>query len=254
VKNGDFAEFLRAERADILLNVHALFVLPPDVVLAPRVGSFNLHPGPLPQYAGLNVPSWAIYHGERMHGVTVHWMEAGIDTGPIAYDASFEIDAEDTGLSLSAKCVRAGIPLIDQLLDMASGDPEAVPRRPQSGTRRYYGRTVPHDGWLVWTASAERIVNFVRACDYLPFGSPWGQPRALLAGSEIKVLKASRTLTACDAAPGTVGQVLGQDALVATGDEWVLVRRVRVGATECAAAEVLKAGERLGWDLQSEGL
>ena len=58
-----------------------------DVLEAPRIGSFNLHPGPLPEYAGLNAPSWAIYHGEQEHRVTLHWLDAGIDTGPIAYGA-----------------------------------------------------------------------------------------------------------------------------------------------------------------------
>ena len=61
----------------------------------------NLHPGPLPQYAGLNVPSWAIYNGEVTHGVSLHRMDSGIDTGPIAYQASVLIGPRDTGLSLS---------------------------------------------------------------------------------------------------------------------------------------------------------
>lgn len=253
VKQHDFAEILRAEKVDILLNVHALFVLPRDVVAAPQIGSFNLHPGPLPQYAGLNAPSWAIYHGERTHAVTVHWMDAGIDTGPIAYQARFEMDVEETGLSLSSKCVRAGIPLIRELLEAVGMDPAAVPRLPQTNSpRRYYGRAVPHDGWLLWTEPAERIMNFVRACDYLPFTSPWGRPRSVLAGAEIEVLKTARTGTACDAAPGTVGRIIGREVLVAAGDEWVLVRRVRAGGTERAAAEVLKAGDRLSAPVRME--
>ena len=67
------------------MNVHSLFLIHPWSS-APTIGSFNLHPGPLPEYAGLNVPSWAIYEGEkRSHGVTVHWMDEGVDTGPIAW-------------------------------------------------------------------------------------------------------------------------------------------------------------------------
>ena len=70
-------------------------------VAAPTIGSFNLHPGPLPEYAGLNVPSWAIYEGERSHGVTLHWMDEGIDTGPIVWQERFDDRLDDTGLALS---------------------------------------------------------------------------------------------------------------------------------------------------------
>ena len=102
---------MRSEEIDLLLNVHSLYVIHADLVAAPRTGSFNLHPGPLPEYAGLNAPSWAIYHGESRHTVTVHWMEPGIDTGAIAYETSFEIAEDDTGLSLSARCVREDCPV-----------------------------------------------------------------------------------------------------------------------------------------------
>ena len=64
VRDPEFAEWMRSEEIDLLLNVHSLYVIHADLVAAPRTGSFNLHPGPLPEYAGLNAPSWAIYHGE----------------------------------------------------------------------------------------------------------------------------------------------------------------------------------------------
>jgi methionyl-tRNA formyltransferase len=251
VKENGFAETVRREEVDLLLNVHALYVLPPEVVAAPRIGSFNLHPGPLPRYAGLHAPSWAIYHGERTHAVTVHWMEAGIDTGPIAYESELAIDEDDTGLTLSAKCVRAGLPLLHDLLEAAAK--QAVPRRPQpDGVRRYYGREVPHEGRLIWTESAARVVNFVRACDYVPFSSPWGYPRAYLAGRELLVLKAARTGERSDALAGTVGRQVGSEVLVAARDEWVRVRRVQAGTSPFPAADVLRQGERFAVPARTE--
>jgi methionyl-tRNA formyltransferase len=243
LKQNDFADAIRHEEIDLLLNVHALHVLPAEVVAAPKIGSFNLHPGPLPRYAGLNAPSWAIYHGERAHAVTVHWMDAGIDTGPIAYETPVEIEEDDTGLTLSAKCVRAGIPLLHDLLEAAGKG--AVPRLPQPAmVRRYYGREVPHEGRLLWTESAARIVNFVRACDYLPFSSPWGHPRTYLAGRELLILRAGRTGERRDSAPGTVGRRMGSDVLVAARDEWVRVQRVQAGDSTFPAADVLRPGEK----------
>jgi methionyl-tRNA formyltransferase len=243
VKEKGFAETVRREGVDLLLNVHALYVLPTDLVAAPRIGSFNLHPGPLPHYAGLNAPSWAIYNGEQRHAVTVHWMEGGIDTGPIAYEAQVPIEDEDTGLTLSAKCVRAGLPLLGDLLQEAAWG--AVPRKPQPNLpRRYYGREVPNEGRLLWTVSAARIVNFIRACDYLPFTSPWGYPRAYVAGREVFLLKAKRTHERSNAPAGTVGPRLDGDVMVAAGDEWVRVQRVQVGSFSSAAADVLRPGNR----------
>ena len=243
-------ERVRRDGIDLLLNVHALHVLPAELVAAPRIGSFNLHPGPLPAYAGLNAPSWAIYQGEQTHAVTVHWMDSGIDTGAIAYEAGLEISDDETGFSLSAKCVRAGLPLLQELLTAAASG--TVPRRPQTGTRRYYGRQVPQGGRIDWTRPAAQIVNFVRASDYAPFPSPWGHPRASIAGREISVLKAIRTSEPCPDMPGRVGRRVGDEILVAASDNWVQVRRLRIGASVLPAGQVLQPGEQFDLPLQVE--
>jgi UDP-4-amino-4-deoxy-L-arabinose formyltransferase/UDP-glucuronic acid dehydrogenase (UDP-4-keto-hexauronic acid decarboxylating) len=246
-----FAQVITAEALDLLLNVHTHHILPRDVVAAPRIGSFNLHPGPLPAYAGLNAPSWAIYHGEQVHEVTLHWMDEGIDTGPIAYSAAFPIDDDETGLTLSAKCVRAGLPLIHDLLEGAAH--QAIPCNPQPPrVRRYYGREIPHEGRLIWTETAARIVSFIRACDYAPFASPWGRPRAYLTGREVVVLKAVLSGERTDAPAGTIGSRAGSDVLVAARDEWIRVKRVQVGSSSYAAADVLRPGERFAVPMQRE--
>src|SRR6266545_7057665 len=100
VKEASFANTVRSEGVDIILNVHSLHIIHKDVLEAARIGSFNLHPGPLPRYAGLNAVSWALYRGERTHGVTLHKMVAEIDAGPIVYQSLFPIEESDTALSL----------------------------------------------------------------------------------------------------------------------------------------------------------
>src|SRR5262245_19991231 len=183
VKDPNFAARIVDEKIDILLNVHSLFLIHKVVVIAPRLGSYNLHPGPLPRYAGLNAASWAIYKGEVHHGVTLHKMEPGIDTGNIAYQEMVAVGADETGLSLTTKCIDAGLPLVLRLLEVAAEDPSAIPSIAQDLTKReYFGREVPEGGKLSWESPARRIVDFVRACDYLPFPSPWGHPRTSLDG------------------------------------------------------------------------
>jgi methionyl-tRNA formyltransferase len=249
VKDPRFADEVRAAEVDIILNIHSLFVINKEVVSAPRIGCFNMHPGPLPRYAGLNAVSWAIYKGETSHGVTIHKMEPGIDTGPVVYQELFDIDDADTGLTLSARCIRSGIPLVLQLIETASNDPAAIPLTPQDLTKReYFGREIPHDGKLFWSLPASEIVNFVRACDFFPFPSPWGHPLATSGAQEIGVVKACLTGERCDRPPGTVGEFVGPGVKVACGDEWIVVNKLKVEGRYVNSADVLKPGSRLLWD------
>lgn len=210
---------------DVLLNVHSLYILPAALLHVPRLGAFNLHPGPLPDYAGLNAPSWALYHGERVHGVTLHRMEPGIDTGAIVFQERFEVRADDTGLSLALRSVEKGLPLIERLLATLAEDPGALPALPQDlSRRRYFGRRAPQDGRIAWNAAGRRIDAFVRACDYHPYPSPWGAPRAPVGDGEVGVLKVALTGEPCDAAPGSVRMEAGR-LLVACADEWLHLRK-----------------------------
>jgi UDP-4-amino-4-deoxy-L-arabinose formyltransferase/UDP-glucuronic acid dehydrogenase (UDP-4-keto-hexauronic acid decarboxylating) len=246
VKDPALGETLRSEQVDILLNVHSLFIIHPKVLAAPRFGAYNLHPALLPRYAGLNSVSWAILHGEKEHGVTIHKMEPGIDTGAIVYQEHFPVGDEDTALALSFRCTQIGVALIFRLLDAVSATPDALPLIPQElSGREYFGKEVPNGGDVCWKDSAERIVNFVRAFDYFPFRSPWGEPRTKLRSDEINVIKASRTERASRAEPGTVDQVSESGALVAGGDQWVLVKKLKLADKYFAAADLLKPGDRL---------
>jgi methionyl-tRNA formyltransferase len=239
VRDAELGDWIRKRQVDLLLNVHSLFVAHEEVVRAPLIGSFNLHPGPLPEYAGLNAPSWAIYHGEPRHAVTVHWMEPGIDTGAVAYERSFDVGEAETGLSLSLRCVREGMPLIEQLLEDA--DHGRIPAHPQDlSRRRYYGREAPQRGRIEWDRPARQIVAFVRACDYFPFPSPWGHPLARLDGRELAVLKAAATGEPAAAEPGSVGS----PPKVAAADEWIELERVSADGQVVDASEVLRTGQR----------
>lgn len=248
VKEPAFAATLCREAVDIILNVHSLYVIRHEILAVPRIGAFNLHPGPLPGYAGLNSSSWAIYRrGESAHAVTLHWMVPEIDAGPIAYQQTFDIEETETGLSLALKCVRAGIPLVDRLLRVAADDPLRIPRIEQERTgRAYFGRQPPHQGRLSWSEPARAIHDFVRASDYRPLRSPWGHPRTLAGHREIEIVSVRRTGRPTDQPPGTTGSITEDGLLVASGDEWVVVTEVMEAGRYCPAAAVLTGIARLG--------
>lgn len=227
VRSPELATRLRSAEVDLLMNIHSLFLIHPSVLAAPTIGSFNLHPGPLPEYAGLNVPSWAIYDGARSHGVTLHWLDEGIDTGPIAWQERFDIESTDTGLAVSGKCVRRGVPLLLRLATVAAANARLIPREQQDlGRRKYFSAGPPADGRIDWAQPADAILRFVRAADYAPFDSPWGHPRAQLAGTSVGVAKAVATGVAAAEPPGTVVELNDSGAVLATADELIVVQRL----------------------------
>lgn len=241
------ADRLRARAVDLLLNVHSLVIVRAEILRTPRIGGFNLHPGPLPRYAGLNVPSWAIYNGETRFGCTLHWMDSQIDTGPIAYATEFPISAHETGLSLSATCAREGLALLERLLAAAS-EPSTIPKRRQDHTARtFFRRLPPNGGSIDWAGPATQVERFVRACDYGPFASPWAPaPRTWNAtGTEVRVLRATAREEQPDVSPGSVADADGDAAVVAAADGWVTVERVLVDGRVEAPSSVLRPGTRL---------
>ncbi len=236
---------LREQGVDLLLNVHSLHIVADEVLDAPALGAFNLHPGPLPERAGLNSPSWAVYEGASTHGVTLHRMTPGVDEGAIAYSDAFALGPEDTGLTVLTQCVRRGLKLVERLLDLAErGEP--IPAHQQDlSRRRWFGLGPPEGGSLGWDRPARAVVDFVRACDYGPFPSPWGRPRCTAGGREIGIVAAAVEPAGAAGAPGTVIAVEEAEVLVAAADGLVRVKRIEVDADAAKPAEILSEGERL---------
>jgi methionyl-tRNA formyltransferase len=243
VQDPALASELAAAHIDLILNVHSLYRVHEAVLAAAAIGAFNLHPGPLPHYAGLSCPSWALYHGERSYGVTVHWMAPRIDAGPIAYAATFDIDETDTAFRLSAKCVTVGLPLLRRLVDTAAADPSAIPAQAQDlARRRCFGRRPPRNAAIDWAEPAHRIAGLVRACNYAPYVSPWGQAHARCRGQRVDIIDVAHTGVACDARPGVLRSPAPPAVDVATGDEWLRVRSVRHDGRALPPAMLLEAG------------
>lgn len=245
VRDPFFAEEVKDMDVDVLLNVHSLHIVRAPVLEAVKVGAFNLHPGPLPEYAGMNTPSWAILNGEKEHGATVHWMTAGIDEGDIAYQARFDLSETDTGLSVSAKCVRIGLQMIDTLLNTLSQDPNSVPSiRQDASKRRYFDIRAPFEGKVQWNMSADELDRFVRACDYFPLPSPLGYPTAHLQGKPVGLMKVRKTYTRTSAEPGRITKHDGVVCL-ATKDEWLAVHKLQIDGKTVDAASILHEGLKL---------
>lgn len=177
---------IREARPDAVFNINGFSILRDELIDIPRFGAVNFHNGPLPTYAGLNIPTWAIWNGALEHGVTWHYIDSGIDTGDLIATSTFSVDARETAISLTMKCILHGINTFDVVLqDVLSGN---VSREKQSGDRTYYRRRdVPNDGFIEFDWSAAQVDRLLRALDFHPFPNPLVDPRIRWGDSYISI-------------------------------------------------------------------
>ena len=183
-------DWLGQQDVDWLVNINSTVILPREVLEVPAKGALNMHPGPLPRYAGLHCHQWAIRNGETEFGCTVHHMEPHVDTGNVVHTAQFPISETDTGLSLFTTCMQEGSRIMVEVLDQViQGD--TLPSTAQDlDQRTLYRHRDALDGAIAWTQDAASVERFVRAGNYEPFSSPSYTPHLVVpGGSTVEVLR-----------------------------------------------------------------
>jgi methionyl-tRNA formyltransferase len=245
LRSEDGAAFVSGLSPDIIINFNSTVIFPPNLLKTPRLGAVNFHPGPLPERAGLNVGQWAVFEGDIEFGVTLHWMDNGIDTGKIIAQSRFPISANETGLTLHLKSLSAGIKLVTLLLaDLEAGNiPEGIEQN--SSNRKYYGRKAPNDGFVDFSWPNAKIMNLVRALSYRPFRSPTSPPKARIYGEELEIVEMEAvSFPPGSNSPGTVLSASHDGIKIATSDGAVILRRVAKGS-EILVPEEIAATYRL---------
>lgn len=94
---------LRKREVDLIVLAGYMRLIT-DTLVRPYYGRMiNIHPSLLPSFAGLNAVGQALEHGVKLTGVTVHFVDGGMDTGPIIAQRSLAIEEEDTADSLAGR-------------------------------------------------------------------------------------------------------------------------------------------------------
>ncbi|MGK5093072.1 formyltransferase family protein [Deltaproteobacteria bacterium TL4] len=225
-------EILKEHAPDWLFSVNSTFIFPASLLAIPLYGALNMHPGKLPEYAGLHTHQWAIRNGEKTFAATLHWMDAKVDAGPIAYLKEFPVSPKDTGLSLFIKCLNAGTELVVKALsEIAQGQSPPQIQQDLSLRKIYYHREAL-DGTIPWEASAQQILDFIRAADYSPFQSPTYTPMTRFRDLKLSLQKA-KSSTLPSQTPGMVLSVNASGVTVATGQkESLLITKIVVDPQE----------------------
>jgi len=107
-----------------------------DIIGAARRGILNGHMGYLPTYRGYNVLEWSLFGGHQV-GVTLHFIDTGIDTGDILRFAPIRVEAGDTIESLRAKSYPVKIDLMAWAINALDAGCHRTPQRLSEG-RQYF--------------------------------------------------------------------------------------------------------------------
>lgn len=237
---GELTSAAAAEPFDVLFSVVNFRILPAELLERARRFAVNFHDGPLPRYAGLNAPVWALLNGEPTHAVTWHEMTAQADAGRIFIQRSFEVAADETAFSLNAKCFTAGIESFRDLTEaIVSGTLE--PKAQDPSQRTYFGASErpPAAGVLCFDEAADAIVRVVRALDFGTYPNPVGCAKLLTPSGVLLVSRARPE--AASAAPGTVLELDGDELVVASSTGAVRLSGLRRSDGQPLTADAVRA-------------
>jgi methionyl-tRNA formyltransferase len=236
---------LREQEVDVLLSVHCRHAIADALLGAPRLGSFNLHPGPLPEVAGLHPTSWTVYEGLGEHGVTLHRMTAELDAGDVVAQERFPVGPADSAIDVLSQCVRREKALLSGLLDELDAGGEVRADAQDLGRRRWFGAAPEEAAGIDWGWSSRKLARLVLACDYRPFDSPWGRLSAVVRGQRIELLEAEVADGDPGGLPGTVSFAPDGAALVVTGAGRLQLNEIGLEGDELLPEEFLRDGDRL---------
>ena len=233
------AEF-RALEADLAVVAAYGLILPPSILVAPRLGCINLHASLLPRWRGAAPIQRALLAGDRETGISIFQMETGLDTGPILAMERIPIGPASSAQSLhdelAALAARMIGPAVD---DLAAGRAAARPQ-PEDGVT-YAAKVDKAEGRLDWTEPAVLLERKLRALN------PWPGCWTELDGQRLRVL-------AAEIAPGrgSPGEVLDERFTVACGEGALRLSQVQpAGGSAMPSAAFLRGhkvplGARLG--------
>ena len=100
MKTPEVREEFQSLNADLAILAFVTHIVPPQIFSLPKLGSICFHPSLLPKYRGASALNWALINGESFTGLTLFWVDQGIDTGPILLQKEVKVEPDDTTGSL----------------------------------------------------------------------------------------------------------------------------------------------------------
>jgi methionyl-tRNA formyltransferase len=229
---------IAALRPDLCVVVAYGRLIQEETLALSRLGFLNVHFSLLPKYRGAAPVQWALLNGEKVTGVTLFWLDKGMDTGPVFLRRETPVLESDDAASLFARLTALGADMLDEALARAaSGD---ITRQPQAGESSPAPKLTSADAELDLSRPAVSLLGRVRGLACGPrarfFVNSQGRRAAVQVISAAPAPEPLR-----DAAPGTVLSVEGGGGfIVKCGVGGLLVRTVKPeGKKEMPGADFL---------------
>lgn len=209
-------------------------ILRKDLLKLPSLACLNIHGSLLPAYRGAACVAGPILHGNKSSGVTIMWMDEGLDTGDILLQDSLSLGRREIAGSLHDRLASLAAPLL--LKSLALIESGKAPRVQQNHAKAsYIGKLKKEDGKIDWKRPQVEIDRQIRAMN------PWpGASTLVLDKGERRTMKIYRTIlsTRAKGQPGEVVRVDKHGILVACGKGGLLLREVQFqGRKRMEAAE-----------------
>jgi methionyl-tRNA formyltransferase len=239
IKDQQAIEEIRALKPDVIVVMAYGQILPRDVLQISKVACLNLHASLLPRWRGAAPIQAAIAAGDRKTGITVMYMDEGLDTGDILLQRTIDIVPADTGGSLHDRLARVAPEALLQSLELLAKG--RAPRNPQDNAFATYAPKLKReDGEIDWSDPAEAIERKIRAFD------PWPGAFMTIKTNGTRNLKIfSSEVVDFQGRPGEILRSQNE-FVVAAGKSALSLREVQVeGKRRMSAAEFLRGHRTL---------
>jgi methionyl-tRNA formyltransferase len=234
MKGPEVLEKFVALKADLAILAFVTQIVPPPVFNAPRFGSICFHPSLLPKYRGRSAINWALINGETKTGISLFWVDEGIDTGPLLLQKEVAVDPDDTtGTLYFNKLFPVGVEAIAEAVDLIkAGNP---PRIVQDESRANYDPPCGDEHARIdWSKPAQQVYNLIRGCDPQPGAHTTWQ------GKMVRLYECRLEKTSSAAQPGQVVILDGETLGIAAPGGMIIAKKARGGGGKVTAAEFAK--------------
>jgi methionyl-tRNA formyltransferase len=231
IKARESVDAIRALKPDLIVVMAYGQILPRDVLEIPTIACLNLHASFLPRWRGAAPIQAAIAAGDRETGITIMYMDEGLDTGDILLQRKIEIAPDETGASLHNKLAQiAQEALAEAILLLEEGKGPRLPQKNELAT--YAPKLEREHGRIDWTESAAVTERKIRAFD------PW--PGAFMEIDHQKLKIFAATIVDRSGKPGQISRN-ENELIVAAGEGALSLGEVQLeGKRRMSATEFLR--------------
>ncbi len=163
IKNKSFLEKLSKYECDLFVSMSFDQIFNLELLNLPKLGAINCHASKLPFYRGRNILNWVLINDEKEFGITVHYIDEGIDTGDIILQKTFPISDKDNYKSLLELSFRE-CPLIlyEAVLLILKNKTQRIPQNSISEIGSYCRKRIEGDELIKGNLTTRELFNFVR--------------------------------------------------------------------------------------------